>query len=72
MGGWKLSKHTASPFLSDCEPELDTTKPLDPNMDSFYQSQNWAVELGQINMVTEVSLLASHTGGSLGSSVSPS
>ena len=62
-GGRKLQKKAATPFPRDYRPELDTSTELDPEKANVYQSQigvlRWMVELGRIDMITEVSLLAS-------------
>ena len=62
--GRKLAKKASAPFLRDYDPITDTTKELDHELASYYQSQigilRWMVELGRIDMITEVSLLASH------------
>ena len=46
------------------KPELDEMTPLDAELSLCYQSiigvMHWMVELGQIDIVTEVSLLSSH------------
>ena len=46
------------------EPELDQSAPLDPELASFYQSiigvMRWMVELGCVDITTEVSLLSSY------------
>ena len=51
------------PFPRDYRPELDITPELDDDDVSYFQSQigvlRWMVELGRIDIITEVSLLAS-------------
>jgi hypothetical protein len=58
------SKRTSGPFPLNYRPELDTTPELSPNQASFYQTQisvlRWCVELGRIDIITEVSELASY------------
>jgi hypothetical protein len=58
-----VGKRRSGPFLSDYAPELDTTDPLDHEKSAFYQSQigvlRWIVELGRIDIITEVSELSS-------------
>jgi hypothetical protein len=43
---------------------MDTTNPLDPECSSFYQHligvTRWMVELGRVDIATEISLLSSH------------
>jgi len=60
----KLSTRAPSPMTNGYRPELDVTKELDPERANYYQSQigvlRWAVELGRIDIITEVSMLASH------------
>jgi len=59
----KWGKRTSGPFPSDYAPELDTTDLLDHEKSAFYQSQigvlRWIVELGRIDIITEVSELSS-------------
>ena len=53
-----------APLPADYHLELDTSKELDPVRAKYYQSQigilRWAVELGRVDIITEVSTLASH------------
>ena len=62
--GQRLPKKASSPFPRDYLPELDISDELTPDEASYYQSQigilRWAVELGRIDIITEVSMLASH------------
>ena len=64
MPGRRLPRRAATPFERDYRPELDVTPELTPERSNFYQSQigvlRWMVELGRIDIITEVSLLASH------------
>jgi hypothetical protein len=59
-----LPQRADNPFPYDYYPELDLSEPLDPECSSFYQHpigvMRWMVELGRIDIVTEVSLLSSH------------
>ena len=63
--GLKLTKRAANPFPLDYDPVMDTTETLDDKGRNFYQSQTgvlrWMVELGRVDIMTEVSLLASQT-----------
>jgi len=63
-GIYKLSKNTPNPFPVGYKPELDVTKPLEPELTSYYQSlvgvMRWMVELGRIGIAVEVSLMSSH------------
>ena len=58
------AKRTSGPFHLNCALELDTTQELNPDQASFYQTQvgvlRWCVELGRIDIITEVSELASY------------
>ncbi len=58
------AKRTSGPFPLNYCPELDTTPELSPDQASFYQSQigvlRWCVELGRVDIITEVSELASY------------
>ena len=60
----KLVKRVTAPLPADYHSELDTSKELDPVRAKYYQSQigilRWAVELGRVDIITEVSTLASH------------
>ena len=63
--GRSLLKHVTAPFPTGYVPKLDVTpKKLNVGHASFYQSQigvlHWCVELGQIDILMEVSLLSSH------------
>ena len=46
------------------DPELDVSTPLEPDLVSYYQSligiMRWMIELGRIDIATEISLLSSH------------
>ena len=59
-----LEKNAPTPFKSGYEPMLDTTPELDYDRANYFQSQigmlRWMVELGRVDMITEVSLLSSH------------
>lgn len=64
LGGRKLqSKKARAPFPHDFVPELDTSPTLGDKLSSYYQSLigilRWMVELGRVDIITEVSLLAS-------------
>ncbi len=51
-------------FPPGYDPDLDVSEELDEDKSSFFQSQigvlRWIVELGRVDIATEVSLLASH------------
>jgi hypothetical protein len=59
-----LPQWADNPFPYDYCPELGLPDPLDPECSSFYQHiisvMRWIVELGRIDIVTEVSLLFSY------------
>ena len=63
-GGQKLAKRATAPWPMDYSPELDESPKLDLEKASYYQLQigilHWMVELGQVDIITEVSLLALH------------
>jgi hypothetical protein len=60
-GDQMLVKKTSGPFAGGYKPELDKSPELDPTRANFYQSQigilRWCVELGRIDIITEVSML---------------
>lgn len=62
--GGSLPKRAATPFPQGYRPELDISPELDADKASYFQSQigvlRWCVEIGRIDIITEVSLLASH------------
>jgi hypothetical protein len=62
--GVKLAKHASGPFPTGYIPELDTTPKLNDKDATFYQSKTsvlcWCVELGRVDIITEVSTLLSH------------
>jgi hypothetical protein len=64
FNGRKLSKRASGPWPGDYASELDELPALNPTMVSYYQSQigvlHWMVELGRVDIITEVSTLASH------------
>ena len=65
MGGRKLGKCRGSaPFPPGYTPELDVSPELSPTLAAYYQSQigilRWMVELGRVDIITELSLLSSH------------
>jgi hypothetical protein len=61
---FRLPQWADNPFPYYYNPELDLSEPLDPECSSFYQHligvMRWMVELGCIEIATEVSLLSSH------------
>ena len=63
LGGRKLPKGTTS-WPTGYAAELDETPELTPQLSSFYQSQvgvlHWIVEIGRVDVITEISHLASN------------
>jgi hypothetical protein len=59
----KLPTRVSSPFANGYRPEMDITKELSSEDANYFQSQigvlRWIVEIGRIDIITEVSLLAS-------------
>jgi hypothetical protein len=59
----RLTNKVTSPFPAGYRPELDVTEALDEEEATYYQSQieilRWMVEIGRVDIVTGVSLLAS-------------
>ena len=64
IGKQLKSKKVRSPWPSGYEPELDTSDELNTKEASFYQHLigvlHWIVELGRVDVITEVSMLASY------------
>ena len=62
-GGRKLAKRASAPFPRDYAPELDMSPVLDAKQANYYQSLmgvlQWMVEIGRVDMLTEVSVMAS-------------
>jgi hypothetical protein len=62
--GRKLGKKRTTPMPASYRPKLDVTPELDVEAANYFQSQIgvlcWAVELGRIDIMTEVSMLSSH------------
>jgi hypothetical protein len=61
-GDQKLLKKASGPFAGGYKPEIPEIPELDPTRENFYQSQigilRWCVELGPIDIITEVSMLS--------------
>ena len=64
MNGRKLTRKAPNPFPGDYDPDLDMTDVLNDDQATYVQSQirilRWMVELGQVDIATEVSLLSLH------------
>jgi hypothetical protein len=62
--GLMLKTKTSSALPSNYQPELDTTRLCNDEDTNFYQQQigvlRWAVELGRIDICTEVSVLSAY------------
>ena len=60
----KKGSRAKSPLPANYRPKLDMTEELEGEEASYYQSLvgilRWMVELGRIDIITEVSMLASH------------
>jgi hypothetical protein len=63
-GAQMLRSKTRSPMETNYRPELDVSPLLPPEKANYYQSQlgilRWIVELGRIDIATEVSMLTAH------------
>jgi hypothetical protein len=61
-GDRKLNKKAAAPFEATYRAEIDESPVLVPKMTKYFQSQIgilcWCVELGRIDIITEVSMLS--------------
>jgi hypothetical protein len=61
-GDRKLKKKASAPFEATYRAEIDESPVLGPEMASYFQSQigilRWCVELGRIDIITEVSMLS--------------
>jgi len=59
----KLARKATAPFTYEYRPELDQSPELSPKEANYFQSLigvlRWAVELGRIDIATEVSMLSS-------------
>jgi hypothetical protein len=57
-------KESSVPFNGRYKPELDESPDMEPTRANFYQSQigilRWCVELGRIDIITEVSMLSTY------------
>jgi hypothetical protein len=64
-GNRRLPTRCSAPWLRDYVCELDDSPELSPTDANYYQSLigvlHWMVEIGRVDMITEVSKLASHT-----------
>ena len=63
-GKYSIPARADDPFPVDYDPSTDLSDLLDPDCSSFYQHligvMRWMVELGRIDIATEVSMLSSY------------
>ncbi len=63
-GKYSIPARADNPFSVDYDPSTDQSDILDPDCSSFYQHligvMRWMVELGRIDIATEVSMLSSY------------
>jgi hypothetical protein len=63
-GKYKLPAKAENPFPTTYDPTSDESEPLDPEKASFYMHligcMRWMIEIGRIDIATEVSLLSSY------------
>jgi hypothetical protein len=64
LGKWTLPKNAPNPFVMNYAPEMDVSPALDATDASYFQSLigilRWTVEIGRIDIATEISMLSSH------------
>ena len=64
LSGRTLRKRATTPFMSEYDPDMDMTKQVSGELATNYQSQigilHCMVEMGRIDIATEVSLWSSH------------
>ena len=57
-------KKSKNPFIGDYVPEMDDTTALEHDLESWYQSligmPMWMVEIGKLEIITNVLMMASH------------
>jgi hypothetical protein len=60
---WSMPKKAANPFKGGYKPKIDVTPPLNAELASWYASfigmLQWMVEIGRVDIITEVSMMAS-------------
>jgi len=63
-GRFKLPTRADNPFPTTYDPDTDVSDPLDPSLSSFYAHligmMRWMVEIGRVDIATEISLLSSY------------
>jgi hypothetical protein len=61
---YKFPKRASTPMVTNYRPDLDVSPVLDAELSNYYQSLigvlRWVVEIGRIEITTEVSMLAAH------------
>jgi hypothetical protein len=61
---YKLPRKAPTPMVGIYRPEMDVTPVLDADLANYYQSLvgvlRWIIEIGRIDITTEVSMLAAH------------
>jgi hypothetical protein len=61
---YKLPRKAPTPMVAHYRPEVDVTEVLNAEEANYYQSLfgvlRWIIEIGQIDITTEVSMLTSH------------
>ena len=61
---WKLPCKCSNPFELDYKPELDESQELNAELFNWYMHLigmlQWMVEIGRVDILTEVSLMLSH------------
>ena len=59
---YRFPRRADNPFEGGCSPKLDVSPVLGPEEASYYQSEigvmRWIIEMGRINIITEVSLMS--------------
>ena len=62
FGGQDFSKKVINPFELEYDPQMDSSAELRPIFLNYYETQidalRWMVELGRIDIITEVSMLS--------------
>ena len=61
---WKLPRKCSNPFELDYKPELNVSKELNAELSNWYMHPTgmlqWMVEIGRVDILTEVLLMSSH------------
>ena len=63
-GRYSLPKQAPNPFTLTYDPDMDVSTPLEPDEATYFQSiigvMRWMIEIGRIDIATEVSMLSSY------------